>query len=142
MADVIARKAQNAFIVADNVTRNGGAAWAEGLTLVRNDGIDPFKVGVSTVDGDRVAGIVPLGFQNQPDGEGASMEVKGRFNLVLKDAVTTTMLVELTGDGTGRVRLAITTDVVCAFALEAVAGGTDKICHALLNDEVAQYIKA
>ena len=122
MAEIEATKAQNEFISPDQATRNAGAAWTAGLGLVRNGTTDPFLVAVNTVDGGRIAGIIPKGFEVLATGLQASLDQFGRYDVLYEDSTTTVMLSRLACNASGKFRLAVLGDYVVAVALEVVSG--------------------
>lgn len=141
MADVNSTLAEHGYIATEQATRNGGAAWSAGLGLIRNHATDAFKVGVNTVDGGRIAGIIPAGFEAQPDLASSSMHQFGRYEVPLVDSTTTAMSSQLACNASGKFRLAVFGDYVCAIAL-AVASGTGQRCPVQLLPYAAQFAYA
>jgi len=138
MADVTASQADVDFITRENVTRDGGAAWSEGLGLVRSDTADPFKVAVNSVNGGRISGVIPEGYEAQPDTGRASMWQSGRYPVKIQDSETLAMHSPLACNASGKFRLATVNDWVVATSL-AVVSGTSQTGVVQLIPYWAQY---
>jgi len=140
MADIDAKNANLMYSAAnEQAIRDGGAAWAIGLGLVRSDAADPFKTAVNTVDGGRIAGIIPAGFEALADGVFASMHLWGRFKDVpVQDSETLAMNSPLANNASGLMRLAVFGDYVVGYSL-GVVSGTGQVVTMHLLPEGSQY---
>lgn len=140
MADVDNFPAVLNYIKPENAIRDSGTAWTEGLGLVRSDSANPFKMAVNTVNGGRIAGVIPADlFEAQDDGARASTLQFGRQLVALENSTTTAMNSELACNATGYFRLAVAGDYVVAKAL-GVASGTGQLVSAQVFPECAQYV--
>ena len=139
MADIEESAADFDYLPPEKSNRNAGAAWVVGLGLVRNDTTDPEKVIVNTTDGGRIDGLIPRGFEAQPDGGLGSMFQNGRYDMKIQDSETLAMMSALACNASGKGRLAILGDYVVAFSL-AVVSGTGQTGKVQLLPRGSQYI--